>query len=227
MVHESAQKADQFTRLRASHISTECPVVAPVHLLAGGRNALHHRRNTMLKHLLVGAVGLSSLALADSRRHEAVPVPPPPRPAVVMPAVVVPPPPVMAVAPMRDDRRENRDDRFDVRTADALLRQFDFAVASRDERALRSMDARFADFIRQELAELRVEGRRRFDREDRRTVEQLVGLQRQLERLRGRVDRFALNQKRSLFSQAAAIAERDLRDDRGRQFDRSEPAHRR
>lgn len=180
----------------------------------------------MLKHLLVGAVGLSSLALADSRRHEAVPVPPPPRPAVVMPAVVVPPPPVMAVAPMHDDRRENRDDRFDVRAANALLRQFDFAVASRDERALRHIDARFADLISQELAELRGGGRGRFDREDRRTAEQLVSLQRQLERLQGRVGRFALNQKRNLFAQVAAIAEQDLRDNRGRQFDRSEGRHR-
>ena len=51
----------------------------------------------MLKHLLVGAVGLSSLALADSRRHEARPVAPPPMPAVVMPAVVPPPPPVTGV----------------------------------------------------------------------------------------------------------------------------------
>ncbi|MBL8941332.1 MAG: hypothetical protein JNM69_42695 [Archangium sp.] len=163
----------------------------------------------MLKHLLVGAVGLSSLALADGRRHEAVPVPTAPMPAVVMPAA--PPPPVTVVAPMREERR---DDRFDVRTANRLLREFDFAVASRDERALRRLDARFAEFISQELAELRVGGRGRFDRSDRRTVEQLLSLQRQLDRLQGRVDRFALNQKRSVFSQAAAIAERDLRDDR-------------
>lgn len=174
----------------------------------------------MLKHLLVGAVGLSSLALADSRRHEARPVAPPPMPAVVMPAVVPPPPPVTAVAPLRDDRR---DDRFDVRTANQLLREFDFAVATRDERALRRLDARFADFISQELAELRVSGRGRSGRDDRRTAEQLVMLQRQLDRLQGRVDRFALNQKRNLFNEAAAIAERDLRDDR---FGRSEGRHR-
>lgn len=173
----------------------------------------------MLKHLLVGAVGLSSLALADSRRHEAMPVAPPPMPAVVMPAVV-PPPPVTAVAPQRDDRR---DDRFDVRAANQLLREFDFAVAARDERALRRLDARFADFISQELAELRVSGRGRFGRDDRRTAEQLVMLQRQLDRLQGRVDRFALNQKRNLFNEAAAIAERDLRDNR---FERSEGRHR-
>lgn len=183
----------------------------------------------MLKHLLVGAVGLSSLALADSRRHEAVPVPPPPVTAVVMPAVL-PPPPVMNVPPMRDDRREdrreNRDDRFDVRTANVLLREFDFAVASRDERSLRRIDARFADFISQELAELRVGGRGRFGRDDRRTVEQLVSLQRHLDRLQGRVDRFALIQKRNLFSQAAAIAEQDLRDNRGRDFDRDDRRHR-
>lgn len=165
----------------------------------------------MLKHLLVGAVGLSSLALADSRRHEAEPVPPPPRPGVVMPAVV-PPPPMMAVASMRDGRRETRDDRLDVRTANVLLREFDFAVASRDERALRRIDARFADFISEELAELRVGRRGRVDREERRTFEQLVGLQQQLDRLQGRVGRFALNQKRIVFSQVAAIAERDLRD---------------
>lgn len=167
----------------------------------------------MLKHLLVGAVGLSSLALADSRGHEAVPVPPPPMPAVVMPAVV-PPPPALAVTSARDDRRERRDDRFDVRVANTLLREFDFAVASRDERALRRLDARFADFITQELAELRIGHRGRVDHADRRTFEQLLGLQRQLDRLQGRVDRFALNQKRSVFSQAAAIAERDLRDGR-------------
>lgn len=169
----------------------------------------------MLKHLLVGAVGLSSLALADSRRHQAVPVPPPPAPVVM--TAVVPPPPVTSPF-VREDRRERLDDRFDVRTANVLLREFDIAVATRDERALRFIDARMAEFIGQELAEARLERRGRFDREERRTIEQLVGLRRQLDRLQGRVDRFALAQKRSVYSQAAEIAERDLRDDRSDRF---------
>lgn len=157
----------------------------------------------MLKHLLAGAVGLSSLALADSRRQEGAPVPPPPPGAVVRPAVVQPP----VVSPAG----ALRDDRFDVRAGKRLLREFDLAVATRDVRSLRRIDAQFSRFIEQELAELQTG---RFDREDRRTAEQLVRLDRQLGRLQGRIDHFSLNQKRGVFMQAVAIAERDLRDER-------------
>lgn len=163
----------------------------------------------MLKHLLVGAVAVSSLAFADSRYHQAVPVAPPPPPANVLPAVIVP--------EARGGDRMTRDDRVDVRTAQVLMREFETAVAYRDERAMRRIDARFAVLLDGELAEARSEGRGRFDRDDRRSVELLMNLRRQLERVQGRVDRFAVNQKRSVYAQVTAIAERDLRDNR---FDR-------
>ncbi len=160
----------------------------------------------MLKHLFVGAVGLSSLAFGNPYRHQAVPVPMP-APVMPVPAVQQPPPPPPAFGPRVEDSRENRDDRFDVRRANMLLREFDLAVARRDFRALRRVDARFEDFLDQELAEAR------FSR-DRRIAQNVMAVQRQLSRLTGRLDPHALNQKRNLYSRAVVIAEQDLRDNR-------------
>lgn len=174
----------------------------------------------MLKHLLVGAVGLSSLALADGRTHQAGPVAMPPPPvATVATYPLPPPPPVMVNAPppvvlpavRDDDRREDRNDRLDVFAARALLREYDVAVASNDFRALRRLDFRLAAFLNDELAEARFQER---GRQSRREAERVMELQRQLSRLQGRVDRFALMQKRSVFTQAIDLAERDLRNNR-------------
>lgn len=161
----------------------------------------------MLKHLFVGAVGLSSLAFANPYRHPAVPVQQPAPVVIAVPAVRPPPPPPPAFGPRVEDSREDRDDRFDVRRANVLLREFDLAVARRDFRALRNVDARFENFLDQELAEAR------FSR-DRRIAQNVMTVQRQLSRLTGRLDPHALNQKRSLYSRAVAIAEQDLRDNR-------------
>lgn len=158
----------------------------------------------MLKHLFVGAVGLSSLAFANPYRHQAVPVQQP-VPVMAVPAVQQVPPP--AFGPRVEDSREDRDDRFDVRRANMLLREFDLAIARRDVRALRRVEARFENFLDQELAEAR------FSR-DRRIAQNVMTVQRQLSRLTGRIDPHALNQKRSLYSRAVAIAEQDLRDNR-------------
>lgn len=160
----------------------------------------------MLKHLFVGVVGLSSLALSNPYRHPAVPVQMTP-PVMAVPAVQQPLPPPPAFGPPVREDLENRDDRFDVRRANMLLREFDLAVARRDVRGLRRVEARFENFLDQELAEAR------FSR-DRRIAQNVMNVQRQLSRLTGRIDPHALNQKRSLYSRAVAIAEQDLRDNR-------------
>ncbi|MDP3236092.1 MAG: hypothetical protein Q8N26_25110 [Myxococcales bacterium] len=168
----------------------------------------------MLKHLFVGAVGLSSLAFANPYRHPAVPVHQP-APVIAVPAVrpPPPPPPPPAFGLRRQDAQENRDDRFDVRRAHMLMREFELAVARRDVRALRNVEARFENFLDQELAEAR------FSR-DRRIAQNVMNVQRQLSRLTGRIDPHALTQKRGLYSRAVAIAEQDLRDNRQGGFGR-------
>lgn len=182
----------------------------------------------MLKHLLVGAVGLSSLALADNRYHPAAPaMPPAPAPVVAVAAFPLPPPPVVtAPAPMvmpavrNDERGERRDDRLDVLAARSLLREFDLAVSFNDYRALRRLDRQLSAFLNDEVTEAYRECGGRVDRDDRHLVERVNRLQGQLWRLSGRLDRFALDQKRSIFVQAIDLAERDLRNDRHDRFDR-------
>lgn len=205
----------------------------------------------MLKHLLVGAVGLSSLALADGRPHHAgrderpmppvvtvpvvvpAPVPvvttPAPLPAVVyggqsMPYGSMPPPPPPMLHERGFDGRDGRtSDLADVREVYGLLSDFERAVAMRDGRTLRHLERRFDAFIGQELAEC---SRGRFDR----SAGRLMDVQRRLAWLQGRVDFGAINQKRALYREVAGIAERDLRnereahgrDGRGRGFDRGE-----
>jgi hypothetical protein len=121
----------------------------------------------MLKHLLVGSLALSSLALArpETRRPDDR---------------------VEARVELRDerfgrgDRRdERREDRLEVR-ARQLLRAFDEAVARRDVRALRSIDAQFERLI---------------ERSGRRDLE------RQLARLQGRMGYRALSARRGLYTE--------------------------
>ncbi len=198
----------------------------------------------MLKHLLVGAVGLSSLALADGRTHQGrderpsppvvvVPAPAPlvtppaPLPAVVyggqaMPYGSVPPPPPMQQERGFDGRGGRMGDLGDVREVNALLADFERAVAMRDGRSLRGLEFRFDAFIGQELAEC---SHGRFDR----SAARLMNVQRRLSRLQGRLDFGAINQKRALYREVADIAARDLRNEReehrrddGRGFERGE-----
>lgn len=174
----------------------------------------------MLKPMLVGAFALSSLALAA----------PAPAAHQARPVVVPPPPPAAVVHDARNDQRQLSDDRFDALQATQLLRDFDVAANRRDARAMRNVDAQFNLFLSQEVREARVElaqaqreyrrdGYNRRDGNDtlraQRTLDQLVGLQRQMVRLTGRVDRWSVSQKRDLYRQAATIAQRELRQDRG------------
>jgi len=189
-------------------------------------NVLHHRRTTLLKHTLIGAALFSSLAFAAPT--------PAPAPHQARP-VAMPPPPAVTyhqAAPDswgRGDSRSDsmRDSARDSMRASRLLGEFETAAARRDGRAMRAVDGRFAALIDQELFEARAQLDRpgpKYGRVDpavaraQRTVEQLLSLERQLGRLQGRIDRGAVAQKRSLYTQAVAIAERDVRfDGRGRQ----------
>lgn len=167
----------------------------------------------MLKHTLIGAALFSSLALAA----------PAPAPHQARPVAMPPPPVSHQVSP---DSWGRGDTRSDATRASRLLSEFEAAAARRDGRAMRAVDGRFAALIDQELAEARAQlGRRgpQYGRVDpaavraQRTVEQLLSLERQLGRLQGRIDRGAVAQKRSLYTQAVVIAERDVGfDGRGR-----------
>lgn len=163
----------------------------------------------MLKHLFVGAVLMSSVAMAGNGYHEGTAasptLPPSGRPMMQGPGY--------GPAPT-----SQADDRIDAMRAARLLNDFEAAAMRRDRREMASVDARFQGFLDQELAEARAElyqsrgrhGRghgwgRSFDA--RRDVQQLEALQRELAGLFGRVDRRAVNQKRTLYTQASALAQ--------------------
>jgi hypothetical protein len=149
----------------------------------------------MLKHLLVGAVFSSSVALAGTGYQSP------------------PPPPGMAMH-QGPQGNSKADDRIDAMRASRLLSEFEAAAAGHDRRAMASVDARFQEFVNQEIAEVRMErGRNRWrGGETQRTVNQLEDLQRQVARLAGRVDRRSVNQKRTLYTQANSLAQAELRD---------------
>lgn len=167
----------------------------------------------MLKHLFVGAVLVSSVALAGPGSYSAAPLSPAPPPGS---AVRHGPAPGMGPSSRVDDR-------LDARRASQLLEQFEMAAAQRDRRAMRRVDAQFQAFVDQELAEARRElargqrgfshgrsGRRASAFDARRDVYELENLQRQLDRVAGRVDRRSVYEKRTLYAQARTLAEREL-----------------
>ncbi|MFZ5441785.1 MAG: hypothetical protein ACOZQL_17410 [Myxococcota bacterium] len=139
----------------------------------------------MLKHLLVGAFTLSSLAFAGP--HGAAPVAP------------------AAGAPSffegRSDR-EQRDDRRDLRKAERLLAAFDDALARRDGRALSEVERRFERYLADERAEARF---------DRRLSRRLDELDFRLQRLSGRMHPRALVERREVYVKLVRLAERDAR----------------
>ena len=133
----------------------------------------------MLKHLLVGAFTLSSLAFAAPPMHGAVPLPPPP--------------PAARHAPIRMDD--------DTRQATALLRAFDDATSRRDVRAIRAVDMQFGAFLQSELREARVQ------RGNRNTVYRLTRIESELARLQGRINPRALSAKRDLYVELTRLAD--------------------
>ena len=133
----------------------------------------------MLKHLLVGAFTLSSLAFAAPPMHGAVPLPPPP--------------PAARHAPIRMDD--------DTRQATALLRAFDDATSRRDVRAIRVVDMQFGAFLQSELREARVQ------RGNRNTVYRLTRIESELARLQGRINPRALSAKRDLYVELTRLAD--------------------
>ena len=152
----------------------------------------------MFKKLIVGAaLSLSTLAAAAPPAHPAM--------------------------PLRGGAPEVRSDSFDVRQGHQLLRELDMVTARRDFRSVRMLDARIASFIRAELAEahgeVRMErGRER--REERQSARQLTRLLNDLQRVEGRMQPYAMAEKRRILVEAVNIAERDLRDARQDRFGR-------
>jgi hypothetical protein len=163
----------------------------------------------MLKHLLVGAVLTSSVALAGNGHPAGSAGSPtlPPAGRAMMPGPA---------------SSSTADDRIDAMRAAQLLRDFESAAARRDRREMARVDARLQGFVDQELAEARRElatsqrgrpGRgngRNKSLDARRDVHQLEALQRQFAGLFGRVDRQAVSQKRTLYQQARTLARVEL-----------------
>jgi hypothetical protein len=116
-------------------------------------------------------------------------------------APMPPPPPVVF--------HQGNDDRFDGLRGNQLLRDFDAAAARRDFRALSALDNRFNDLLRDELGEA---GRGRGERVKR---NQLSAIASQLEWLQGRMDRRALNARRTLYAELVELAQQR---DHGRRF---------
>lgn len=145
----------------------------------------------MLKHMLVGAFAISSLALAAP--HGARP----------------------AQNPNQMNNNGGRaDDRFDAARANTLLRDYDFAISSRDMNRARNVEFQFSALINQELNESRREARG--NRNERNEVGRLYGIQSQLSRLQGRMDRRATRERRELFAQVVQLANKEARPQYGR-----------
>ena len=132
----------------------------------------------MLKHLLVGAFTLSSLAFAAPPMHGAVPLPPPP--------------PAARHAPIRMAA---------TRPAPARQRAVDDATSRRDVRAIRAVDLQFGAFLQSELREARVQ------RGNRNTAYRLTRIESELARLGNRMNPRALSAKRDLYVELTQLAD--------------------
>lgn len=136
----------------------------------------------MLKHLLVGSLALSTIALAG---------PPAPRPSHGAP----PPPP----------RVERRVDNDDAR-AMQLLRAYDAASARRDVRALMGLGKQFDALLAREIREARQDAR--FNPRARETLQRLARIQKKLDRLPER-GRGTMRERRNLYAELVKVAQRD------------------
>lgn len=139
-------------------------------------------------------------------------------------------------AELRQDRRELADDRRDAAWMEQLLARFDAARAGRargalaavENEALRTLD-RERQEARAELARSHAEVRRdardpgadrrdlrddrRDRRDDRRDLARVEAIRSEFWSLRGRMDRRALDRKRSLLVEMVRLARAELRED--------------
>jgi len=161
----------------------------------------------MLKHFIVAAVSLSSLAFAGPN-HGARPVsvPPPPAPIVANTPYVVGGP-----------YYGNGGDHADVARARTLVGELNAAIARRDFRRVQLLDNQMQAFMQSELAESQgIYGRQ----DNRRTVRQIRSLKAQLSSLAGRFDPIAMQSRRSLYDGAVSVAMNDLQRGNGRVYGR-------
>jgi hypothetical protein len=164
-------------------------------------------------------------------------------PAVVAaqpyPAAPYPPAPYAAAphggyrAEAKQDRRELRDDRWDLHHLETLLARYDAACARRDRRAMAAAEYDVLRALEREIVEARAElhrsaaeardpwaGRRAagFDRrdyrDDRRDLARLEGIRDELWRLRGRMGWRAVDRKHALVAELVEVARAELREDR-------------
>lgn len=142
----------------------------------------------MLKHLLVGTLTVSSLALAYPPVHGAMPVAPPPPPR--QGPIAAPPPPIGAIRYDDDTRRGHE-----------LLRAFDEAAARRDVRAIGHVDRQFRFFLEQEQREARM------TRVGRGVMKRLNRLESELARVQGRMNPRAVNARRGLYVELVQLAD--------------------
>jgi len=136
----------------------------------------------MLKHLLVGSLALSTIALAGPRAP--------------LPSHGVPPPP---------PKVERHVDNDDARALQ-LLRAYDAASARRDVRAMQALSRQFGALLATELREARQDAR--FNPRARATLQQLARIQKKLERLPER-GRGTMQERRNLYAELVKVAQRD------------------
>ncbi len=110
-------------------------------------------------------------------------------------------------------RIEARDDSRDLATLENLRSDYARALARRDFRSARRIEERVQTELRREIAEGRSElrderreGDRREARKERASLSSTERVLREFERLAGRFDRRALNDKRVLLDEAVTLA---------------------
>jgi len=122
-----------------------------------------------------------------------------------------------------DVRTERADARRDIVALERIRSEYDLALARRDLRALRSLDARFIAELRLEIQESqRLVRTEHGNRQERSEMKQTRRILREVERLAGRSDRSSLRARRSLLDEAMTLARQEVRQER--REDRTEHA---
>jgi len=152
----------------------------------------------MLKHILVAALTLSSLAMAGPAMNAPRPVTPP------APRASWPVPAHPAVRPMNDDR-------LDALRARQLLAQFDIALKRHDFRDVQAVDLQFGRYLASEIEEARRELRFEHgrDRSSARELSRLESLSSQLASLQGRMSPRGVSARRQIYAGLAGLAQRE------------------
>jgi hypothetical protein len=134
---------------------------------------------------------------------------------------------------LRHDRRELREDFRNLAWIDRIIYDYDAARTSRDRAALARVEDEATGALAREVQDARVElaksrgevrrdayeGRDRRDdrrdlRDDRRDLRRVIAIDEEFQSLRGRMDRRALDRKRSLLVQLRRMAKAEIREDR-------------